>query len=480
MSDQVRQITLNNALQISLDNYYDLLKDQSGGLGAQEFLQLKLVADGVDISDKVKEGTEEQSYIWFSYRNLRNRSDLNIIPSQVDTTVYTGAVQLTDVYGKFLSRLSALAVAVDLSADDQLAITGYNAQIDHNNGAIQDLRAKDNKEWIQYCNDTGTDQKDPFAKVNWRSAGNGESRAIADLNADNFVQDKKIKTIRLKQYPDPDDRAIILAEQEFDKPEMQLCYPTQPDYLFLPTVISLGYLAGLEHADSSVFESRRVITWDKTLGYIKTANQGTFTAKLYDQTQSSSSITTDWGNQGQVSYWCFSVKTDIESHESIQEEFNTATELDLKANATIRVNITYGSWFKPELFVHKHVKENLDLFKEFFGTKGSLLYYPTALILVRGFGITFKNSQEWKYDYEKKFSISGSGGFNIFGIDFGGGSNYGQHWSQHTVHKAGTELTISDDDSSLRFVGYVVKKNDFVINSLITHFNSLGLVEKDK
>ena len=44
----VRDVPFGEALNISLDNYYDLLKSQVGGLRADEFLQLKLVADTVD------------------------------------------------------------------------------------------------------------------------------------------------------------------------------------------------------------------------------------------------------------------------------------------------------------------------------------------------------------------------------------------------------------------------------------------------
>ena len=44
------------------------------------------------------------------------------------------------------------------------------------------------------------------------------------------------------------------------------------------------------------------------------------------------------------------------------------------------------------------------LVKNFFGQKETLLYYPTALIVIRGFRVEFKNSQEWTYDYKRSFS----------------------------------------------------------------------------
>ncbi len=173
MADQVQQIKLNDAMKITLDNYYDILKAQAGGLGAKEYIQVKLVADGVDISDKVLQNENETSYEWFSYRNLRNRSDKAIDPNMVDDTVFTGAVQLSDVYGKFLSRLSSLTNIVDLSTDDQSKIIGYGADKDYNNDKIKELREKDELAWLGFCRITGADERDPFAKLNWRSAGNG-------------------------------------------------------------------------------------------------------------------------------------------------------------------------------------------------------------------------------------------------------------------------------------------------------------------
>jgi hypothetical protein len=74
----VRDVTFGQALNLSLDSYYDILKAQVGGLATEEYLQLKAVADAIDISSH---------YTWFSYYNLLQRSDQAIEPTPVSGVV---------------------------------------------------------------------------------------------------------------------------------------------------------------------------------------------------------------------------------------------------------------------------------------------------------------------------------------------------------------------------------------------------------
>jgi hypothetical protein len=453
----IKEVTFGEGMKTSLNNYYDILKEQAGGLGAQEFLQLKLAADGIDISEIVTEG----SYKFFSYYNLLRRSDLAIEPKPVSGTVMTGAVQLHDVYGKFLSRLRSLIVLKDLSAEDELKISEYDLEIERNEKLSKELYKLDQRDWKDYCELRGVNQGDIFLYIQWSSL-NGQIRKIEEVQNKNNATIIKRKQIFEKYIPNPDDKEIIDAEIEFNNPFMRLCYPTLPDYEYGAGKITLEYLAQLPHVSSGLFDDRRVISWDKTLNFIKTANQGILNAKFSRETSESKSIETDWNSSGSARYGFFiRVKANVSEHTQIQEDFKKATEIKLDAKATLRVNINFGSWFKPNLFEHTRVKENPQMFTEFFGENGSLLYYPTALILIRGFGISFKTSSAWTYDYDRKFSASGGGGFGAFGINFGGKSSYSQHQTEHKIDKTGTELSITDDEKTLRFVGYVVKKNEF-------------------
>jgi hypothetical protein len=92
--------------------------------------------------------------------------------------------------------------------------------------------------------------------------------------------------------------------------------------------------------------------------------------------------------------------------------------------------------------------------------KASLLYYPTALILLRGFKVEFKSSQNWTFDYKKTFTGSTGGEVRVFGIRFASPESGGKTSEKdHKIDKAGTVLTMEDDPDTIRFVGYAVTKN---------------------
>jgi hypothetical protein len=456
----VKDVTFGQGMQISFDHYYELLKNQTGSLGSKEFLQLKLVADGIDISPS----TEQGNYKWFSYYNFLRRSDLAINPVPIDGIVLTGVVTLVDVYGKFLRKLRSLVVKTELTAEEQKQVADLDMEIQRCKDKARDLFNEDSKAWITFCELRGTDPGDGLAYVQW-SRTYGQINEIENINR---IMTEKIfdrKTILNRKYPTPEDKEIVDAEFEFDNATMRLRYPIHPDFEY-STPLTLQYLALLPTGSTALFDDRHVITPDKTLEFIKTASQGKLTAEFDKQTQSSNSIQTDWSASASGRYAFIRVKASVSEHKSISEDFSKATNIQLGSEASLRVNINYGPWFKPNLFEHKRVKENVSLFTEFFGLTGTLLYYPTALILIRGFSVSFKTSSQWTYDYKRKFSASGGGGFRAFGINFGGSSSYGRSEAIHKVDQSTTELKISDDASTLRFVGYVIKKNDTVLNIL--------------
>ncbi|MBS0202933.1 MAG: hypothetical protein JSS49_08555 [Planctomycetes bacterium] len=190
-----------------------------------------------------------------------------------------------------------------------------------------------------------------------------------------------------------------------------------------------------------------------------TADAGKFTAHWDRTTGTSTSITTDWSYSGSVSYFVVSVDVAASEHKQISEDFKNTTSVDLGAKAAFKAAIAYPGWFRSNLFRHKRVKENLREFEDFFGPKGTLRYYPTHLIMVRGFTAAFENSQKWTYDYDRKFQASVGGGFSVAGIRFGSKATYGSHVTEHSIDQSNTSLKFSDGEGTLRFVGYVVKKN---------------------
>src|SRR4051812_21079287 len=122
----IKEIPFGDALKISLDNYYDLLKTQIGGLNADEFLQLKLVADSLDLSDKKY---ADGGYIWNSYYRLLKRSDAAIDPTPVAGNITMSGADFTQVYGNFLRRLRRYVVIKNLNAEEQIALANLDTKL---------------------------------------------------------------------------------------------------------------------------------------------------------------------------------------------------------------------------------------------------------------------------------------------------------------------------------------------------------------
>lgn len=475
-SDPVRPISLSSALKISLDNYYDLMKT-SVGVANNEMLQLKLVADLLDISDD-RIIPSKGGYTWFSYHNLLERADRKIQPSAVSPSpdgVQINAEKLSTVYGEFLLKLRGFVVKKNLSAEDQQKVADLNGLIGQDKIQFEKLAREDAQGWAQHCKDTGVNPADRNAYLSW-SATWGNLRAIRDTLADLKALHFDLKTITDRKYPDPADRAVVDAEFDYLNLAMQASYPNLPDYDYPDgDVFNIVYLINLGQSGNGAFDFRYVINWDKSLNVIKTTQGGNFTAAWDQTTSSSKTIETDWGASGSGSYYFISARASASEHTKIQEDFSKTTGIKLAANAAFRINIKYPQWFHPELFNHKHVKANPQVFSEFLGPQGSLLYYPLAIVVVRGFSATFTASQNWAYDYDHKFSASAGGGFGIGPISFNASGNYSSHVHEHKVDVQNTSLTLADDKDTLRFIGYVLAKNPVLEDEITQHVSAAGL-----
>jgi hypothetical protein len=463
-TDPVKDVDFGTALKISLDNYYDLLKAQVGGLASEEFLQLKLAADTIDLSADKK--ASEGGYVWFSYTNLLNRSDRAITPTPVEGSVQVGLEALADVYARFLRRLRTYVVSKVLTPAEQVQVAELDVKIDALKDQSLNYLLLDREKWMKYADAMGFSPGDNSAYVQWSSTY-GNIRRIEENNKAITRALFERKTITNRQYPNPDDQEVVQAEYDLDNPMMRLRYPLYADYLYPEgDRFSPSYLAMLPLGSTALFEDRHAAQWDKTLNTIRTQVAGSFTASFDKQTQSSSSITTDWSGSASGSYSFIKVRANASEHKKIQDDFRTGKAITLGAESAMRINITFPAWFRPALFSHRHVRENPFDFQEFFGEKGSLLYYPTALIVIRGFSVAFESTQAWTYDYERKFSASGGGGFGAFGIRFGGSASYNSHQTQHEVDVSNTTLKIADSKETIRFVGYAVKKTRVFEQSL--------------
>lgn len=457
----VQPISPGDALKISLDNYYDLLKGQVGNLQVNEYLQLKLVADILDVSADWPTPPPAEGahfYPWYSNLQLLNRADKTIVPIPLSAGVETGGGRLSVEYGKFLQLLRKFVVQGVLSKEDQQHLDDYDGKISLLKDQNQTLVLKDRQNWKLYADAMGFNVADSSAYIQWaQSYGHLDTvqRNEDSIEALLFQE----QTILDKNWPDPDDKAVVDASVNFNKSAMRLRYPMFPDYQYTDgRKFNPGYLGTLPLGSTAQFDDRLVITTTPTLDVMKTAGQGTFDVAWDRSTQKSTSISTDWSASASGGWGPFGASVSTSESAQINQDFNTLQSIELSAAAAFRAELAFPAWFDSNLFNHKHVKENIQRFLPFFGKDGTLLYFPTGLILVRGFSVKFISAQNWTYDYKRHFSASGSGGFNCLGYRFGASANYNSDVHEHQVDQANTKLQFSDDTATIRFVGYAVKK----------------------
>ncbi|MBS0206782.1 MAG: hypothetical protein JSS49_28240 [Planctomycetes bacterium] len=253
----VQPVALSEALKISLNNYYDILKNQVGGLGSDEFLQLKLVADPIDINDS--------KYRYWSQYNLLQRSDLAIEPVPVSGTILTSADQLSQVYGGFLQRLRNYVIRKELSSEQQAQVADLDQKIARKKQQAREYQKSEMADWRDYCQTYGTKPGDMSTYIQW-SVNFGYSKEITEIVRDlkQLYFDKK--TILDKQYADPEDRQVVDAEFDYESLQMRLRYPIHPDYEYSEAAqFSLEYLARLPEGSSALYDDRRALTWNVSL-----------------------------------------------------------------------------------------------------------------------------------------------------------------------------------------------------------------------
>jgi hypothetical protein len=373
--------------------------------------------------------------------------------------VLATGITLASVYEQFLRQLVTYVVQINLSDGDQKKVNELQLQIDSLKTQNLTWVEQDRATWVSYANAMGYNPGDKDMFFQWDAQyGHGAQlqNGFQQINSIQF----QINTILDKQWPEPADIDIVNAQIAFYESQMRMCWVLFPDAMYSERAqFSLEFFTQLQQIDTAMYTSRRVISWDKSVDFMKTSGGGSFTAHFDSSTSTSTSITSDWGGSSSASYGFISVNANASEHTQIQTDFSHATSLDLSAAATYKVGLVFPGWFQPSLFSNKRVTDNIKDFAQFLGPNGSLLYYPSHLICVRGFKASFGSTQNWTYDYQHNFSASGGGGLNVCGISFGGSASYSNSEKEHTVSQSNTTLTIADDQATVRFVGYGLTKN---------------------
>jgi hypothetical protein len=444
--------------KLTLDQFYDLVKVQLGNLQVDSFIQLQATAIPLDVS---------LDYYWFSLGVLNSFFDVRLEPFPIDETLGLGLkanALFSREYISFLSELIRLVEVKALDSDTLQKIDELQIRVAQNRERIRALISLRTQDWLDYCAGTLTEAGNISILQQW-SEGQPSTRELFDLQQESNQDQALISALRLRRYEDADDQAIVDAWAAATAPASRFRYPRFEDTKYGEETPKFNavYFAKLPDNDGTQFRSLQLATPLVSLTKIAQGDGlGNISSTISKQSQSNSKITTDWKVSGSGRAGLFrSYKFTAEAAEekTIEEDFKNVESITVGAKYLLAIPIR-NDWFDAGIFNNRRVKENRDLFERYIGEKGTLLYTPTNLIVARGFNLKFSSSQDWKYDYESKFSSSGTSQMKIFGINFGKPVNasYNEKQKQQKVERRGNDLSLDDGDN-IRILGYVVSKN---------------------
>ncbi len=468
-------MTFGQGLQISLNNYYDLLKTQAATLGVDEFLQIKLVADPVSISYKKY---AEGGYPWFSQYNLLRRADMSIVPQGVSGGVMTGISLMSAVYGEFLQKLRGYVVLKNLSPAEQLEIADLDKAVESDKSDAMRWVILDRTNWKQYAEAMGYAVGDNAAYVQW-SSSYGHIRQMQNALDSIKRSQFRIKTIMDRQYPDPGDREIVEAEFDYTNPAMRLRLPVNPDTDY-PNggSFDIVYLSMLPLGSTALFDDRLTVGWNMALKDIKETTAGGFPQGLtYDRTTTkSTSISTDWGAAGSASYAFISVNASAGGHTDIQEDFSHATGLTLTAEAAFRVTINCACLVQAQPVQQSSRDRQSTRLPQVLRSERYAALLSDGLDPGQRVRRHVFVEPELVVRLQASFQRIRWRRISCFGYSFGASGSYTEDTHEHQTDQQNTKLSFKDDKDTLRFVGYAVRKNTVFQNALkAATYASMGI-----
>jgi hypothetical protein len=450
---------------LTLDHFYSLVKKQVGQLIANQYLQIQATATPLDVS---------ADYKWFSYGNIARYGDMTISPVPVsDLLTANPSALLSREFYVFVSDLLSLIEAKEL--DPATATQISKLQTDNLNlkSHSNALLAKRFADWAIYADATMTPRGDLVAFQHWLD-GQASSTEITNTEREIARNEALINALRMRKYADATHQQVVDAFARFTSPASRTRFPRYDDRTYGDELSKFNavYFARLADNDSSLFANRQITTVPVTLDTIAKGGIGSFSDNVAKKSVANSSITTDWNAHGRVGWGPFSFRADAKSHKQITDDFKATQSITVGAKSLQALQLDMSAWFSPDLFRHPLLPSNRKLFDRYLGEKGTLLYYPTHVIVARGFRMEFHSSQDWTHDYKSEFSTGGSASVSIFGIGFGGGGGYSKSVHEQTVEQRGHDL-IFDDGDNVRVIGYNVAKNVDYLDKYEALFTSL-------
>ncbi len=464
-ADPVQEIEPLKDFNLTIDHFYGIVKAQIG-VPANQFLQMQAMAVPLDVSIETP---------WFSFGVLNSKMDVAIEPVPVSEQLVTYPdARLSKTYQAFLADLLSLIEMRELPKEVLDRIDELETRINNNGSRIDILQQAQTQAWESYAVASGISPGDLAVRRHWE-AGQARTAQLEDLRQEQLRDQAIIQSLRLQQYNDPQDQAVLDGWAALTGLGSTMRYPRFEDNLYVEERAKFSplYFATLPPWDSAQFIHRQLVKPEEALATIASSDLGHFTESVTRENSNSSTIVTDWSIRGKGGWGPFKVRASASSHEQIKEDFASTQTIEVGARSLQAIELDATSWFRPDLFKHPLVAKNRNLFERYFGPKGSLLYYPTHLVMVRGMSLKFVSSQAWTYDYDRSFSTSGSGSARIFGFGFGAGGNYGRAEKRQIAHKEGNELLLDDGEANIRVLGYWLAKTTVFEESVAEEIEEL-------
>jgi hypothetical protein len=454
---QLKEINVLEDFTNLLDNFYSIVKTQIGTLISHQYIQLQATAIPVSISAENP---------WFSFGILNDLFDVRMNPEPVSNSLeLLYKSRFSTEYISMLSTAIRLVETKELDSDTISKINELETKIANSRETLKQLYKTIQEDWESYSAATLTSPGDKTTFEHWVD-GHPYSRRAYNTSQENLLDEAFLSSLRLRQYDRADDQLIVQAYEKVTSPAARIRYPRYPDsyYLEESKKFSPIYFASLPDNESSLFRNLQLITPDIELSKIG-RDFGRFSSVVTKESIANSRIQTDWkvATGGEWTKYFYSVKLNVEAQNSqvISDDFKTVSSVTVGADSVMAIPMI-EDWYLPDILNNSRIVENQELFSRFIGPKGSILYKPAMMIVARGFKISFKKSEEWKYDYENQFksSTTGSGSFKVMGINFGKATHsggYNKDIKEQKIERRGNELEMYDGDN-VRLLGYVVTK----------------------
>jgi hypothetical protein len=447
---------------LTLDDFYGVLKERVGSLADNELVQLGTIAIPADIGE---------SYPRFSLNNLVTIGDITVEQNPDSDYSVAYDTSLFKEYKEFVSTLARMIEKRILSASENAEIDRLTTKMNNELKQAEIYEKRRRTAWKLYAYNNNILEGDNLAFRDYISSH--PLTSLINSLYDSGKQDVAlINLIRLREYDSAEDKEVIDTWGRLTDGTSTIKLPIFEDSRYSEEErkkFSLSYFSSLGDSPSDLFDVRPVIAPTVTLDSLLKDTIGSVVYEFSKIRTKTINIVEEWnaktsgsGNTGFLIRKPYSFSFNASGSTTVNEDFSSVLKIGFGVDMIQSVAFT-RPWFKRGLFKHPKVISNIKQFDRFFGPKGSLVFTTSRAILARGFFVSFEKSESFKYDYKSALTMGGesTGSVKLLGVKFGGASASGSTTrtdTRQTFEQDGSKLTLRDGDN-IRLMGFVVSYN---------------------